>query len=254
MTRKRALTLLALALSLLTAPLSAAETEFEARIWAPDLGGSVKVTQGGTGTEIKLPDTLGFSDEDSYEVRLSWRTDGAFVLRFGYLPLSYSGNANLSDLIDFNGVIFPVALEVASDLDVEYGRIGIGLLFGSDDSFRIGPIVEVKAMRIQAELTGRVLGLPLVSARESTEGAFLSVGLGFDARPSQKLSVVGEVGYSPGLEYGEMIDAELGVKYSPVKILSVFGGYRLLDLDLEVDDDTANLELSGPYVGVSLTF
>ena len=46
----------------------------------------------------------------------------------------------------------------------------------------------------------------------------------------------------------------MGVKYRPVKMVSVFGGYRLIDLDLEVDDDTADLELSGPYVGASVTF
>ena len=252
MTSRRALTLLAL--TLLTTPLFAAETEFEPRIWMPDLGGSVKVSQGGTGTEIKLPDTLGFSDEEANEVRLSWRTEGAFVVRFGYLPLSYGGNANLSDVIDFAGISFPVSIDVASDLDVEYGRVGFGMLFRAGDHLRVGPIVELKAMRIQAELSGTVLGLPLLSAQESTEGGFLSAGLGFDASPLETLSVVGEVGYSPGLEYGEMIEAELGIKYSPIKMVSVFGGYRLLDLDLEVDGDTADLELSGPYVGASLTF
>ncbi len=251
MTRKSLF--VAAVLVLVTMPL-AAETEFEPRLWMPDLGGSVKVTEDGFGTEITLPDTLGFSDEDVNEVRLTWRSSGPFVLRFGYLPLSYGGNASLRETIDFNGIRFPVSIDVASDLEVEYARMGVGLLFKAGDSFRIGPIVELKAMRVEAAMAGSISGLPQVTAQESTEGGFASVGLGFDASPMEKLSLEGDVGYSPGLDYGEMIEAEIGIKYSPVKMVSVFGGYRLLDLDLEVDDDTANLELSGPYVGASVTF
>lgn len=251
---KRSLAPLALlALGCLPAPLLA-EAEFEARVWLPELDGALRVVEAGRGTEIRLPDTLGIDDEAATEVRLTWRMPGPLIVRLGYVPLGFSGNAQISDVIEFGNVTFPVAFDVASQLDLEYARLGFGLLFRTGESFRIGPIAELKAVRAEAELNGSVLSIPLISARESRDAGFISVGVGFHAEPMPTLSIDGEVGYSPALEYGELTEAELGLKFSPIKILSVFGGYRLIDLDLEVDDDSLALELSGPYAGLSLTF
>lgn len=242
-----------LALSCLAGPLFA-EAELEGRFWMPEMDGSVKVSEQGQGTDIQLPDTLAIDDEEATEVRLTWRMPGPLVVRFGYMPLSYSGSAAISEVLQFGNVTFPIAFDVASQLDLEYARAGLGLLFRTGDKFRIGPMLELKGLRAEAELDGSVLGIPLISARESQDAGFVSAGLGFDASPIKAVRVVGEVGYSPALDYGELTEAELVVKYSPVKAVSVFGGYRLIDLDLEVDDDTLVLELSGPYVGASLTF
>lgn len=245
--------LAALALVCLPAPLLA-EAELEARVWLLEMDGSIRVSEAGRGTEIQLPETLALDEDEAAEVRLTWRMPGPLIIRFGYMPMSFGGDASISEEIEFGGFVFPVAFDVASQLDLDYGRVGIGWLVKAGENFRIGPILEFKAVRAEAELVGRVLAIPLISARESQDAGFASIGVGFDARPIPTLHIVGEVGYSPGLEYGEMLEAELGIKFSPIKVLSVFGGYRLIDLDLEVDDDTLDLEISGPYVGASLTF
>ncbi len=245
--------LVALALICLPAPLLA-EAELEARIWLLEMDGSIRVVERGRGTEIQLPETLAIEEDDAFDIRLTWRMPGPLVVRFAYTPMSFSGDANISEDIDFGGFTFPVAFDVASQLDLDYGRLGVGWLIRASENFRIGPILEVKALRAEAELLGSVLAIPLVAARETQETGFASVGLGFEASPIPTLRIVGEVGYAPGLDYGEMLEAELGIKYSPVKVLSVFGGYRLLDLDLEDDDDRLDLELSGPYLGASLSF
>lgn len=241
------------ALACLPAPLSA-EAELEARIWLPDMDGALKITEGSRGTEIRLPETLGLDDDEGTEVRLTWWMQGPLVVRFAYLPFGYSGNTTIVEDIDFGNVTFPIAFDLASQLDIEYGRVGLGLLFRTSETFRVGPIAELKALRAEAELSGSVLGIPLISARESRDAGFISIGLGFLAAPIPSIEVVGEFGYSPGLEYGELTEAELEVKFSPIEVLGIFVGYRLIDLDLEVDDDSLALELSGPYAGLSLTF
>lgn len=245
--------LAALVLICLPAPLLA-EAELEARFWLLEMDGSIKVAEAGRGTEIKLPDALGIEEDDSFEIRLTWRMSGPLIIRFGYLPMSFSGNATITEDIEFGGFTFPVAFDVVSELDLDYGRLGVGWLMNAGENFRIGPILEIKALRAEAQLEGSVLAIPLVSARESQDAAFASLGLGFDANPIESLHIVGEVGYSPGLDYGELVDAELGVKYSPIRALSIFGGYRLIDFDLDADDDSLDLELSGPYLGASLSF
>ncbi len=245
--------LAALALVCLPAPLLAG-AELEARVWSLEMDGTIRVSEAGRGTEIQLPDRLGIDEDAATEVRLTWRLPGSLIIRFGYMPMSFSGNAMISEDIEFGGFVFPVAFDVASELDLDYARVGLGWLVKAGDGFRIGPIVELKGIRAEADLVGSVLAIPLVSASEAQDAGFVSVGLGFDAAPMSKLHIVGEVGYAPALEYGELLEAELGIKFSPIKVLSVFAGYRLMDLDLEVDDDTLGLELSGPYFGASLTF
>ena len=147
-----------------------------------------------------------------------------------------------------------MAFDVASELDLDYGRFGVGWLIKAGENLRIGPIFELKAIQAEASLEGSVLAIPLVSASETADAGFASVGLVFEAKPIPTLRIAGEVGYAPALEYGELLDAEIGIKFSPVEVLSIFAGYRLMDLDLEVDDDTLDLEISGPYAGASLTF
>lgn len=249
----RLLVLALLVLACLPAPLLA-EAELEGRFWLPEMDGTLRISEAGQGTEIKLPGTLGFEDDETGEVRLTWRMPGPVVVRFGYLPLSYSGRATISEAIEFGTATFPIAFDVASQLDIDYARVGLGLLFRVGENFRIGPIGELKALRADAELTGSVFSIPLISAREARDSGFLSIGVAFEAAPMATLQIVGEVDYAPALDYGELTEAELGVKFTPIKVLSIFLGYRLMDLDLEVKDDTLALELSGPYFGASLTF
>ena len=242
-----------LALVCLPGPLLA-EAELEARFWQQEMDGKIRISEGGRGTEIQLPETLGIEEDDAFEVRLTWSLPGPLIIRFGYVPLSYAGEARIEEEIDFGGSTFPIAFDVATALDLDYYRAGVGWMFSASENFKIGPILEVKGLQAEAELRGSLLSIPLISERESEEGAFAAIGIAFEGKQIPTLRIVGEVGYSPGLDYGELLDAELGVRFSPVKVLNIFAGYRLLDFDLEFDDDLLDLEISGPYAGLSLSF
>ena len=231
-----------------------AEAELEVRGWLAEIDGNLRLQEGERGTDILLPDVLGFDSEETLEFRLTWRLAGPLVLRFGYMPLGYSGDTTLSEELEFGGIVFPIEINVSSKLDIEYGRLGVGWLIEAAEKFHIGPMLEIKGMRTEAELSGSILSIPLITARESVDAGFLSIGGLFDAAPIAKLHIVGEVFYSPGLDLGEMIEAEVGLKFIPIKMLSISAGYRLIDFDLENDGDKLDLEFSGPYLGGSLTF
>lgn len=245
--------LITLALLCLPAPVLA-DAELEVRLWLTELDGTLQVTEGSLGTVLDIGNDLGVEDDEGLEVRLTWRMPGPLVVRFGYVPLSFSGSASLDRDIEFGGVTFPVQFDLGTELELDYARAGVGWLFRVNEDFRIGPMIELKAIRAEASLRGSVLGIPLAAATESEETGFGSIGIAFDGKPLPTLHIVGEAGYSPGLDFGDMIEAELGIKFSPTEIFSVFGGYRLITLDLEHDDDRLDFDLSGPYFGASLTF
>ena len=119
---KRPLT--ALLLAALAAP-ALAGFEIEVRLWAPSLDGQVRVSEAGDlGSDIDLSNTLGIDDDEFGEVRLIFHPIEAVMLRLGYTPIGYSGDATLSEDIEFGGIEFPVSIDVASELDLDYARFG----------------------------------------------------------------------------------------------------------------------------------
>ena len=245
--------LVALVLLVLPAPLFA-DLEIEARLWAPSIDGTLRVQEGDLGTDIELPDDLGIDDEEHFELRFNWRLAGGALLRFAYMPIDYSGNLNIGEEIEFGGIVFPVFIDVASSLELDYGRFGFAWMFSVGEDFEIGPLVELKAVDAEAELEGSLLSIPLVSARESQEAVFGSLGFILDYKPIPTLHIFAEAAYSPGLDFGEMTEAEIGLKFFPLDMFSISGGYRFLQLDLEDDDDLLDLDLSGFFVGAGLSF
>lgn len=246
-------TLIALLLLVLPAPLWA-DLEIEARLWGPSIDGTLRVQEGDLGSDIQLPDDLGIDDDEHFEVRFNWRLAGPAMLRLAYMPLDYSGNLNISEEIEFGGVVFPVFIDVASKLELDYARFGFAWMFSVGEKFEAGPLVELKAVDGEAQLEGSILSIPLVSARESQQAAFGSIGLLLDYKPIPTLHLFAEAAYSPGLDLGEMTEAEIGVKFFPLGMFSVSGGYRFLQLDLEDEDDRLDLELSGVFLGAGLSF
>jgi hypothetical protein len=49
-------------------------------------------------------------------------------------------------------------------------------------------------------------------------------------------------------------DAEVGIKFIPVRIFSIIGGYRIMEFKAENDDDFAKIRIHGPFVGLTIRF
>ncbi len=230
-----------------------AKVEIEGRLWSPDLGGDLRVEEQGAGTVIVLPDDLSIADEEFAEVRLTFHTTRRSKIRFAYVPMEYHGDGILSRTIRFGGQTFAFSTRVVSDLELEYARAGWAWQFlsFSDGDFRLGPLFEVKAFRGDAAILGPELSPPR-SAAETFEAAFPSVGLALDAEPNRKVQVFVEVSGIFGIDEGELIDAEAGVRFLPTKHLALLAGFRTLSVEAEEDDDFLDVDIDGIYFGVSL--
>ena len=248
--------LLAGLLVLVTSGTAAAQVlDIEARYWLADLDGSAKIEGDSIpGTSLDLDGDLDVEDADLLELRLTIGTGLNSKLRFAYTYGEFDGNRTLDQSIEFAGTTFAAGSRVESDIAVHYGRIGWAWQFlAVPGIFKIGPLLEVKGLVVDTSLRGRAAG---DAVRESAlvPMVFPTVGLMANVTPLDWLEIFAEVSGIPFGDLGHIVDADAGVRVTPLPLLSIFAGYRLLDARIDIDDDVAELTLSGPFLGASVRF
>jgi len=228
--------------------------EAEARYWFTDLESKASVTSSGVaGTDIDLKDDLGIGDENLPEARLIWHTGPNSKIRFAYTQVGYSGSKDIEQTITFEGKTYTVGTNVESDLDIQYLRLGWAWQFINlaQDKIKLGTLVDVKALMLETSLDAPSLGF---SESADFTGALPTVGLILDVNPVEKVNLFAEVSGLVAGDYGYFIDAETGIKVTPLKNFSVSAGYRIFDMKFENDPDYAELTISGPFISGSIKF
>jgi len=229
--------------------------EFEGRFWFTDLEGRVKVTEADIGTDIDFKKDLDIKDEGYPELRLTWYTGKKSKIRVAYTQVNYEGDANIQRTILYNGTTYNVGTRVVTDLDIKYARIGWAWQFINIDNglFKLGTLIEAKGFWTKTTLEAPDL-VPSLKEKERFRFALPTVGAALDINPHQMLNIFAEGSGLPAGKYGYMYDVEAGIKLIPIKILSIMGGYRLLDFKAKHDRDFAKAKVHGPFVGVTVRF
>jgi hypothetical protein len=229
--------------------------EFEGRYWFTDLEGNVKVTSGDIGTDIDFKKDLDIKDEGYPEVRLTWYTGKKSKIRIAYTQVGYEGDANIQRTIQYNGTTYDVGTHVVTDLDIKYARIGWAWQFINIDNgvFKLGTLIEAKGFWTEASLEAPDLATP-IKEKETFWFVLPTIGAALDINPHKMLNIFAEGSGLYAGNYGYMYDVEAGVKLIPIKILSIMGGYRLLEFKAEDKPDFAKVRVHGPFVGVTVRF
>jgi hypothetical protein len=204
-------------------------------------------------TKIDLEDDLDFDDSNEVMAEAALQF-GAFRLALGYLPLNFSGTANLSQNISFGGETFAATDTVKGKLDVDIYDLGLTwYVINFDDlptRIQIGPELSLKVLDGEISLSDRTTGM-----REEISGTVPvpTVGLRGRIGISDYLALIGRVGY---VQYNDnsFLDADAQIEFSPLPMVGAFGGYRYLDIDVDESDFFIDSEFSGPYGGVFVRF
>lgn len=250
----RALALVAL-FCLLASPVSADESfSLKAAYLTLNPSGDVAVAGGGmTGSSLDIEDDLGLDDEAGYfaEMAFQW---GAFRLFAAYLPISFSGDSQLTRDIDFRGETFVLGSRVESDVTIDIYEAGLAwFLVNIDDMpvrVQFGPELAIKYVDARIKLQDKSQALredESIGVPVPTLGARARIALG------DSLGVVGRVGY---MEYNDnsFLDVDVQVEFSPLPLVGVFAGYRHLDLDVDENDVYIDAAFAGPYAGALVRF
>jgi hypothetical protein len=239
--------------------------EFEGRYWAADLDAKVKVVSSGIGDTFNLKNDLGIADEDFPEGRVIWHTGPNSRIRLSYTLAEYTGDQSVTRTIDFNGKSYTLGSRVESKLDLQYFGLGWIWQFISmaDERIKLGTVLELKGVSADVSLKAPSLGY---DENENFIGGLPVAGLAlelapfkdFKARERQtvwsRINFFAEASGMSAGSYGYFVDAEAGIKISPLKHLTITGGWRLIDIKAEDKPDFAKLRLKGPFASATFRF
>lgn len=232
--------------------------EIEGRFWFPEFSGTGSLADLGLDpdldVDLDVDELLKMEADNSFELRATVRLFLGFYLRGAYQSLSNSGlqTVSLDDLdFDFPVPIPPINIDadVRSSLDFDYGRLGLGWRFVAPTQiFSVGAFVEAKGFSGDATI-GVVSPIYSDSATESFEAALGSWGLTADVKPGESWEIFGEASFTFGSDEADMTDWELGGRWFPTDIFGVGLGYRVIDIDGEID----NVIIKADWTGFFLT-
>jgi hypothetical protein len=228
--------------------------KLEGRYWFTDLDGDLKVTESGIeGTDIELTDTLKVDDEDFWEIRATLEL-GRHKIRYGFVQFEWDGENTLTETITFGGETFTITTFVATDLDIDYHRLGYEYDIIDTLDNRLGLIVEVKYFDIDASLEAPN-EVPPIKESEAFAAPIPTVGVAFQLGLPFLFNVGGELtGITLG-KYGYLLDGEAAVNFKPFPFVSISGGYRYLKLKAEDEDDfEVDIDLNGPFITLRAGF
>ncbi|MEO6212038.1 MAG: hypothetical protein ABIP65_00295, partial [Vicinamibacterales bacterium] len=177
-------------------------------------------------------------------------------LRFEYTPINYDQpNGTLRRNIVFNGIVYSVALPIATELKWSAYRFTYEWDIIYRDRGFFGILLEAKYTDVQATLSN-FLDTEFARARAPIP----AVGAIARVYVVPNISITGELsGFkvpdSINEDYrGKYIDFDM---YGTVNFTDHFGaqvGYRSFDVTYKVETDEGQLKLKGPYLGGVVRF
>ena len=247
MMRGLALGLLA---SVLIAGAASAEPtiELQGRCWFPDLRSNAIVSNSTLpATKFDLKKDLGVKDEAIPEGQLVWHISRKHEVRAGANFVTFNGAKTLTTAITINGTTYAIGVPVTSELKLNTYNVGWGYRFVDNGTVSLTSLLDVKIFDISGTVTGGG-----VTESGSITVPLPTIGLGLEARLPHNLALCAEVtGMSAG-DYGHLVDAEFGLKYTPIRYFSIGGGYRWVDFKA-TDNNTGDrvvVSLDGPYLDI----
>jgi hypothetical protein len=212
-------------------------------------------------TEIDFVGEFGLEKERFREFRAVLKPGRKHKVRFSYVPISYAAETLLQRSITFGGVTYDVGLPANAAVDWKLWRIGYEYDFAVGDRGFVGMIVEGKYNQISA-----LLDTQIGSSVAEVDTWVPTLGVIARGYVHRTVSVTAEfTGFKvpdfiadrfkdEGEFKAQMSDFDIYATASISRFFGLQGGYRSLTADYEIDEDSADLKLKGPYFGLMVRF
>jgi len=207
------------------------------------------------GSTIDFVTDLGIEKRSFRQVKVVLRPSTRTKFRFEYTPITYESRATLRRPVIFNGISYPIALPVDTELEWKAYRFGFEYDFLYRERGFIGLLLEAKYTHVEATLAN-VIDTEFVRARAPIP-AIGFIGRGYVV---QNVSITGEFSF---FKLPESINEDYRAKYYDFDLYGTInftdnfaaqGGYRSLDVFYRVDSDEGELTLKGLYFGGVVRF
>lgn len=233
-------------------PAHAMPVDMDYGSWHGSLNGQMQNSVNGSGTSISLKDDLGFSDRSIHSGRISLGEPKSYQLtRLEFARMNYAGDTIVSRDIQYNGQTYTANSRVISSLQADYGRVGIVRPIDLASSLQVYSVFDVRFLRFDSNLQAD--GGP--KSADTVTAVFPTAGIGASMNISSNCRVFAEFSGMTLGKYGRVVDAEAGLKFQiPRSGLEFAGGYRVLSIHADADDDYVNFKVKGPYASATLKF
>ncbi len=230
------------------------------RIGPRSVEGDILVTSGSTSTGSDA-ETLGLDREDALFQPRADVSFGPFDFMASFHDAHYEGEGTAESQLDLGGVIINAGDTVESELNVRYTSALFAWDLFPTDLVDIGIGLGASSIDFDARVTATSSGNTVESAEEIIVPLLVlraEVELG-DLKTN--LYVSGLSGSYNDVD-ATLLDIDLFAQYIfwdlPLSYGAINAGYRYLAIDVQYEEDgsdvDADLEFSGPYVGLSFGF
>jgi hypothetical protein len=233
--------------------------EFGGYFWFPSPTIFIKseeLTQVRLGTKIDFVEDLGIENATFRQIKAVLRPGKKHKFRFEFTPIRYDQpNGVLRRNIVFNGILYNVALPVATELKWNAFRFTYEWDMIYRDRGFFGMLLETKYTDVQATLSN-ILDTEFARARAPIP----SIGAIGRVYVVPNISITGELS---GFKLPDSINEDYGGKfidfdlYGSVNFTDHFGaqvGYRSFDVFYRVEEDEGTLKVRGMYFGGVVRF
>jgi hypothetical protein len=205
------------------------------------------------GSDIDFVKDLGVEKAWLPQFRVVLRPATKHKFRFEYTPIKYDAEAVLKRDIIFNGIEFPIAIPIQSEITWRAYRFSYEYDFIYRDRGFLGLVLETKYTDVEASLTN-ILDFEFIHARAPIPAVGL-IGRGYVA---PNISITGEFTFFKLPEIqgnsGRYFDIDVYGTVNFTDNVGAQGGYRSFDVIYKVENDNGDLQLKGLYFGGVLRF
>lgn len=207
------------------------------------------------GSRIDFVEDLGIEKTRFSQLKIVLRPATKHKFRFERTPIHYEADGVLRRDIVFNGILYPVALPINTDLQWNAYRFGYEWDMVYRDRGFFGLVLDLKYTDVKTTLQN-VLDTEFVHARAPIP-AIGGIGRAYVA---PNISITGEFTF---FKLPDSIDEDYRAKfydfdiYGTVNFTDHFGaqlGYRSFNVLYKVDEDEGEMTLKGLYFGGALRF
>jgi len=213
----------------------------EAGLWSNDVSGSVR----DSGSDIDVEGVMRLPGETLGYARASLHVTGLGTFHAGWANLGRSATGTLSSTISFAGRSFSQGSTLDSNVDLTVYDVGwtFSLLDVGAASAHLG--LDVKWYDGTVRLSS---GGTTAQSDLSVPVPMLKAALRFGL-PFLEAEVGGE---GIAIAGNRMTDLRAAVRFHPLPLVYLTGGYRYMDLKLEDGSKRADVRLEGPFFGLGL--
>lgn len=227
--------------------------DVSAGFWTPEPTGGIAYSINGMSDSIDLAADLGFEEESLAQIRAKFDLPLLNVAVMA-TPLKYEGTGTMTQNVPFGGSNFLLDEPVTSSLDLNHTDVTLfwavpGLSLATLNTVNVEFGLNARMLSVDTSIAGAITGTEVKSESATIPMLYLGVQL----TPIDSLSL--DVEYR-GVSAGDnkYTDMMAKLKWSPLPMFYLSGGYRTATLELDEGGLMSDVEFKGPFAELGLKF